>query len=121
VLPFVREIIAAVRSGELDAELVYSKRIRKGSLDRYTESSPPHVQAARKLEERRGAKAGPVIHYWIGQSGPEPLVAGEIPPAEVDRKHYVERVLKPVADAILAELGSSFAEALGEGQQLELI
>ncbi|MCS5638328.1 MAG: DNA polymerase II, partial [Myxococcota bacterium] len=121
VLPFVREIIAAVRSGELDSELVYSKRIRKGSLDRYTASSPPHVQAARKLEQRLGTKAGPVIHYWIGRSGPEPLLPGEIPPAEIDRKHYVERVLEPVADAILCEVGSSFAEALGEGQQLELI
>ncbi len=45
----------------------------------------------------------------------------EIPPGEIDRKHYVERVLEPVADAILCEVGSSFAEALGEGQQLELI
>ena len=121
VLPFVREIIAAVRSGELDSELIYSKRIRKGSLDRYTASSPPHVQAARKLEQRLGTKAGPVIHYWIGRSGPEPLLPGEIPPGEIDRKHYVERVLEPVADAILCEVGSSFAEALGEGQQLELI
>ena len=121
VLPFVRETIAAVRSGELDKELVYSKRIRKGSLDRYTESSPPHVKAARKLEERQGTKAGPVVHYWIGRSGPEPLLPGEIPPDEIDRKHYVERVLEPVADAILCEIDSSFAEALGEGQQLKLI
>ncbi len=121
VLPFVRETIAAVRTGELDGELIYSKRIRKGSLDRYTASSPPHVQAARKFEERHGAKAGPVIHYWISQNGPEPWVAGEIPPERVDRKHYLERVLQPVADAILSELGSSFAEALGEGQQLSLI
>ncbi|MCS5637163.1 MAG: DNA polymerase II, partial [Myxococcota bacterium] len=121
ILPFVREIIAAVRAGELDSELVYSKRLRKGSLDRYTESSPPHVQAARKLEERHGGKPGAVIHYWISQTGPEPLLGAEIPADQVDRKHYLERVLAPVADAILGELGSSFAEALGEGQQLSLI
>ena len=121
VLPFVREIIAALRSGELDDELVYNKRIRKGSLDRYTASSPPHVQAARKLEERHGVKAGAVIRYWISESGPEPLIGGEIPPGRLDRKHYIERVLRPIADAILCEVGSSFAEALGEGQQLTLI
>ena len=121
VLAFVRETIAAVRAGALDEELIYSKRIRKGSLDRYTASSPPHVQAARKLEERHGTKAGPVIHYWISKTGPEPLISGKIPGAEVDRGHYLERVLGPIADAILCELGSSFAEALGEGQQLSLI
>jgi DNA polymerase-2 len=121
VLAFVRETIAAVRAGALDEELIYSKRIRKGSLDRYTASSPPHIQAARKLEERHGTKAGPVIHYWISKTGPEPLISGKIPAAEVDREHYLERVLGPIADAILSELGSSFAEALGEGQQLSLI
>jgi DNA polymerase-2 len=121
VLPFVRQTIAAVRAGELDDELIYSKRIRKGSLHRYTASSPPHVQAARRYEERYGAKAGPVIHYWISQTGPEPWVAGTIPPERVDRKHYLERVLRPIAEAILSELGSSFSEALGEGQQLSLI
>ena len=121
ILPFVREVIAALRSGELDAELVYTKRIRKGSLDRYTASSPPHVQAARKLEEQHGGKPGPVIHYWISQTGPEPLLGGSLPADQVDRKHYLDRVLQPVADAILEELGSSFAEALGEGQQLPLL
>ena len=42
---------AAVRAGELDAELVYAKRVRKESLDSYTATTPPHVQAARKAGE----------------------------------------------------------------------
>jgi len=122
VLPFVREKIAALRAGELDHQLIYAKRIRKGSLDRYTASSPPHVQAARKFEERHGVKAGSVIRYWISPGGPEPLIGGEIPPADrIDRAHYLDRVMRPIADAILCEIGSSFAEALGEGQQLPLI
>jgi DNA polymerase-2 len=122
VLPFVREKIAALREGELDHQLIYAKRIRKGSLDRYTASSPPHVQAARKFEERHGIKAGPVIRYWISQAGPEPLAGKELPPADqIDRTHYLDKVMRPIADAILCEIGSSFAEALGEGQQLSLI
>ena len=49
LLPFVRDLVAEVRAGDRDAELVYVKRIRKGSVDNYKASSPPHVQAARKL------------------------------------------------------------------------
>src|SRR5690606_38185835 len=39
-MPFVTEVVRQVRAGELDSELVYAKRIRKGSLDRYTAATP---------------------------------------------------------------------------------
>jgi DNA polymerase-2 len=121
LLPFVKEMIESVRSGEADGELVYTKRIRKGSLDRYTASSPPHVQAARKLEARQGRKGGGVIHYLITTEGPEPLMGFDPENMTIDRAHYVQKVLRPVAEAILSEVGSSFSEALGEPQQLDLI
>ena len=117
VLPFVREVVARVRAGELDAELVYAKRIRKGSVERYTGAVPPHVQAARKA----GRSAGGVIHYVITESGPEPVQPRRPLPPGIDRRHYVERVLRPLADALLPDLGTSFEEALGEARQLELI
>jgi DNA polymerase-2 len=121
ILPFVREVIAGVRSGELDSELVYVKRIRKGSLERYTASSPPHVQAARKLEAKTGAAGRGPIRYVITRDGPEPLVPGESLPAGIDHPHYVERVLRPIADAILPVVDLSFDRALGEPQQLRLL
>jgi DNA polymerase-2 len=68
VVPFVRELVERLRRGELDRELVYAKRVRKGSLDRYTATTPPHIQAARKLE---GA-VPPVVRYVITRAGPEP-------------------------------------------------
>jgi DNA polymerase-2 len=117
VLPFVREVVARLRAGELDAELVYSKRIRKGSVEQYTASVPPHVQAARKA----GRTAGGVIHYVITEGGPEPVQPRRPLPPDIDRRHYVERVLRPLADALLPDLGTSFDEALGEPRQLELI
>jgi len=80
ILPFVKELLTRLRAGELDAELVYAKRVRKGSLDRYTATTPPHVQAAR-----------------------------------------MERVLRPVAETILAPLGHEFDEALGQPRQLSLL
>jgi DNA polymerase-2 len=117
VLPFVRETVDALRRGELDAELVYSKRIRKGSLDRYTASTPAHVQAARKA----GARAGPTVRYVVTRAGPEPVFHGAPLPADIDRGHYLERVVRPLADAILEALGQDTAEALGEPRQLGLL
>jgi DNA polymerase-2 len=121
VLPFVQTVIEDVRSGALDRELIYTKRLRKVSTERYTASSPPHVKAARKLEERFGRKPGGVIHYMITADGPEPVLPGSPLPAGLDRRHYVDKVLRPVADTILCEIGSSFSEALGEPQQLSLL
>jgi DNA polymerase-2 len=115
VVPFVRDLVARVMAGELDDELVYAKRIRKGSVDRYA-TAPPHVQAARKA----GGNVGPVIRYVITSEGPEPVLPGRtLPP--IDRRHYLEHVLQPVADAILTHVGSSFAEAADQPRQLSLL
>jgi DNA polymerase II len=116
VLPFVRDVVAAVKSGELDAELVYAKRLRKGGVDRYTGAVPPHVQAARKA-----GRTGGVIHYVITDLGPEPVHPRRPLPKGIDRRHYVDKVLRPVADALLGDLGTSFDEALGEPRQLALL
>ena len=121
IMPFASEIVQRVRNGSLDPELVYAKRIRKGSLDRYTASSPPHIQAARKFEERSGHTIKGVIRYVITARGPEPVLPGEPLPTDIDRSHYLERVLRPVAESILSEQGLSFSEALGEGQQMSLL
>lgn len=115
-LPFVRDVVARVRDGSLDHELVHAKRIRKGSVERYTGAVPPHVQAARKA----GSAAGPVIRYVVTRTGPEPVLPGHPLPAGIDREHALERVLRPVADAILPEVGHDFDEALGRLRQMEM-
>jgi DNA polymerase-2 len=116
-LSFTREVVDALRAGQLDEELVYVKRVRKASLDRYTSTTPPHVQAARKLRQ----PVSGVIRYVMTHTGPEPVIRGTPLPAQLDREHYLERVLRPVADAILCELGSSFDIALGAPEQLQLL
>jgi DNA polymerase-2 len=116
-VPFVREVVAAVRSGALDAELVYAKRVRKGALDRYTATTPPHVHAARKA----GGTIGPVVRYVIARSGPEPVLPGHPLPEGIDREHAVLKLLRPIADAILRELGRDFDEALERPWQLTLV
>jgi len=114
--PFVREVVASVKRGDLDAELVTAKRIRKGRLDRYS-ANAPHVQAARKA----GGRPGPVIRYLITATGAEPVTPGRALPARIDHAHYVEKVLRPVAESILEDLGTSFGNALGEPEQLRLL
>src|SRR5690606_4897319 len=73
--PFAREVAERVLAGELDEELVFVKRIRKGSTDRYTATTPPHVQAARKLAAA-GIEPGPVVRYVLTAGGPEPVLPG---------------------------------------------
>ena len=115
-VPFASELVAELVSGALDEELVYVKRLRKGSLANY-KSNAPHVQAARKA----GVHAGQIIRYVITHTGPEPALPGRPLPGGIDHAHYVEKVLRPVADSILREIGRSFAEVLGEPRQLSLL
>jgi DNA polymerase-2 len=117
VVPFARELVRRLRAGELDDELVYAKRVRKLSLDRYTATTPPHVQAARKA----GLRPGSVVRYVITEAGPEPVLPGRPLPGGIDHGHYIERVVRPVAETILAPLGRDFDEVEGQPHQLALL
>jgi DNA polymerase-2 len=116
-LPFAREIARQVRAGELDAELVYAKRVRKGSVESYVATTPPHVQAARKA----GAPPGALIRYVVAAAGPEPVLPGRPLPGPIDHGHYIERVLRPIAEQILEPLGRSFDEAIDAPRQMALL
>jgi DNA polymerase-2 len=74
------------------------------------------VEAARRL----GGFSGREIRYVVTRAGPEPVRAGSPLPAAIHREHYVERVLRPIADAILPFVGHDFDEALGRPRQLSL-
>jgi DNA polymerase-2 len=116
VVPFVTDVVEKTRAGVFDSELVYTKRLRKGSVDRYTASAPPHIQAARKA----GAQVGRTVRYLVTSTGPEPVLADRDLPTGIDRRHYVDRVLRPIAEAILSHIGRDFDEVLGEPHQLDL-
>jgi DNA polymerase-2 len=116
-IPFARAVAKSVRAGEVDEELVYAKRVRKASLESYTATTPPHVRAARKA----GPHAGPVIRYLMTRSGPEPALPGRELPGAIDYGHYLERVLRPVAESIFDVTGGSFDEALDQPTQMSLL
>jgi len=113
VTDFVRGIVADLRAGDLDAELVYRKTVRK-PLDSYTRTTPAHVKAARK----QGDAASRVVAYVVTRAGPEPADQLTAPP---DREHYVTQQLKPLADAVLRFVeGPDFDDLSGLRKQLSL-
>jgi DNA polymerase-2 len=109
---YLAEIVARVRRGELDEELIYHKNLRKGTGE-YTATTPPHVAAARKSSQA----AGRSIRYVVTTAGAEPLDNLRHPP---DREHYVEKQIKPVAEPILEALGLDFARVIGDVRQFEM-
>ena len=116
----LRDCVRAVREqgGELaTSELVIRRGLRKGSVDRYTDRAPPHVVAARKA----GDPTLRVVYYVQTLHGPEPILPGRPFPSDIDAEYYVEKVLRPIAEAILGHVGSSWEEALGLPRQLSLL
>ncbi len=102
--------------GELDSELVFSKRLRR-SPEKYTASTPPHVKVARALgwKNRKGT-----VEYIQTVNGPEPADFHSSP---VDYRYYAETQLLPTARAAGAVTGftaDSIIRNVFEEGQLEL-
>ena len=108
---YLADIVVRVRNGELDDELVYHKNLRKGTED-YTATTPPHVAAARKSNRPLGRS----IRYVVTTAGAEPLDNLTHP---IDREHYVEKQVRPVAEPVLGTLGLDFATVIGDTRQID--
>jgi DNA polymerase-2 len=108
---YLAEIVGRVRKGELDEELVYHKNLRKDTED-YTATTPPHVAAARKSSQPLGRS----IRYVVTTAGAEPLDNLTHP---LDREHYIEKQVRPVAEPVLETLGLDFATVIGDTRQFD--
>jgi DNA polymerase II len=108
---YLAEIVGRVRKGELDDELVYHKNLRKDTED-YTATTPPHVAAARKSSQPLGRS----IRYVITTAGAEPLDNVTHP---LDREHYVDKQVRPVAEPVLETLGLDFQTVIGDTRQFD--
>jgi DNA polymerase-2 len=109
---YLADIVKQVRSGKLDAALVYRKNLRK-ETEEYTATSPPHVVAARKSKQPLGR----LISYVMTTDGAEPIDNVQHP---LDREHYVSKQIKPVAEPVLATLGLDFERVIGDNRQAEM-
>lgn len=108
---YISDTLNAVRSGRMDDELVYKKRLRK-PLSSYTKSLPPHVKAARRADELFKEQGLPLryqsnttIAYVITVQGPQTI---ETVSAPLHYDHYIEKQIQPIADSILPLIGASF-------------
>jgi DNA polymerase-2 len=108
---YLAGIVARVRNGELDEELVYHKNLRKDTDD-YTATTPPHVAAARKSSQPLGRS----IRYLVTTAGAEPLDNLSHP---IDREHYVQKQVRPVAEPVLETLGLDFEQVIGDTRQID--
>jgi DNA polymerase-2 len=113
VKDYVRTYVDDTKSGKLDSQLIYRKRLRR-KLDDYQKNVPPHVKAARLADHYRQKmgkppqyKYGGWIEYIITTAGPEPIEYLKNP---IDYDHYVEKQLKPIADGILPFIGLDFTQ-----------
>jgi DNA polymerase-2 len=100
----VNRILAEMRLGNLDGELIYRKRLSRNP-ETYTASTPPQVKAARALgwKNRRG-----IVEYVWTTSGPEPAADEtnkRLPRGPLDYDHYAESQVLPAARSIAAAAG----------------
>ncbi|MEH6825241.1 MAG: DNA polymerase II [Motiliproteus sp.] len=118
---YVRRIVAETRSGKHDQQLVYRKRLRR-LLTHYVKNIPPQVRAARLADAQNKRWGQPLqyqhrgtIAYVITTNGPEPL---EYLKSSIDYEHYIDKQIKPIADAILPFVGLSFDSLIGAQMRL---
>jgi DNA polymerase-2 len=107
----VFKLIKQCRSGALDGELIYRKRLSRPPED-YTASTPPQVKAARALGWK--GRRGTVEYVWT-LSGPEPASMINSP---YDYDHYINSQILPLVRSIAAAAGWDTASFLQKGQVL---
>lgn len=88
---FISHWVNQVKSGRMDQKLIYKKALRK-PVQEYTKTTPPHVKAAKLLQNPGG-----VISYLITTSGPQPV--GQVT-APIDYRHYIDKQIIPIVDII---------------------
>jgi len=99
--------------GLLDDKLIYKKGISKRLKD-YTKNVPPHVRAARMLDQLDGR----IISYVMTTSGPEPVQKRS--GAGYDYDHYSEKQLAPIADMVLRFFDMDYRSIIINQRQLTL-
>ena len=110
---FIMSFVNDLEKGKFDDLLIYRKSIRK-ELEEYTRITPAHVKAARKLKTLESNK----IEYVLTEDGPEPIQNLK---HKIDYKHYINKQIKPIADAVLIFFNKSFDEIIKGSKQKSIL
>ena len=103
---WIKETVKKLQEGEFDNLLVYKKRLRR-KVEDYTKSIPPHVKAAKMLEN-----PGKTVKYVMTLRGPVPI---QLEPKDLDYEHYIDKQLKPIADSVLEFVDLEFDKLVKAG------
>jgi DNA polymerase-2 len=101
---YIKQFVKDLKKGKYDSLLVYRKALRKDT-EEYTKTTPPHVKAARLLDKITSN----IIDYVMTKEGPEPI---QKITHELDYEHYIDKQIKPLADAILYFYDTNFDDIL---------
>lgn len=117
----ISDTIALLNKGQLDPQLIYHKRLRR-PLNAYLKNVPPQVRAARLADQINANLGRPLqyqnlgrIAYLITVNGPEPA---DYRQSDIDYQHYIDKQLKPIAEAIIPLLGKNFDEMISDQMRL---
>ena len=113
LIELVRSRHQALYDGKLDDKLVYKKGISK-RLEDYTRNIPPHVRAARMLDQFDGK----TVSYVMTKDGPEPVQKRSN--AGYDYSHYSHKQIAPIADMVLRFFDLDYRSLITGGKQLNL-
>ncbi len=110
VVLFLRETLHNLTSGQLNEELVFTKRLKRDVGD-YKIKSAPHLDAAKRLsqwtKETHYLKKGTRVDYVMTVNGAEPVGLRR---SRIDFDYYVAKQLAPIAEPVLTILNKSFSE-----------
>lgn len=113
----IRQTVEQLKQGLLDDKLIYQKRLRR-PLSEYKKNIPPQVRAARLADEHNAELGKPLkyqrrgrIAYLITLNGPEPE---EYLRSSIDYQHYIDKQLKPIAEAILPFVNRDFDQIISD-------
>lgn len=106
---FIKKFVQDIQDGKYDKLLIYRKALRK-DVDSYTKTTPPHVKAAKLLDNIESN----IIEYILTVDGPQPIQNQTSPP---DYDHYIEKQIKPIANSILELQSKTFDEVISGSSQ----
>ncbi len=116
---YIKKLVEDLKSGKKDADLVYRKAARK-EIEGYTKTTPPHIKAARLLAEAGVEMESNIVEYVMTVDGPYPVQLQEKAPKKLDYDSYIEKQVRPIADAILSFYDASFDDMIKGAKQQTL-